>query len=152
MKNKILIVVIFLLVVFSGIILIVLNNVGRNYGNVIIKTYDRYMTLHNDGGTHFDTWYEIDLKKRKVVKYGSYFIGFKGYEYENKILYEKELTKSQFRKFNKIIRDIKLNKDTYSVDSLKTYMPYVFIQDDLEIEIYDKDVISNLEDILKKEE
>lgn len=152
MKNKFIKYIPFLIVIISCVVVVILNdNLNKkNSEKVIIETNDRYMTLHNDGGTRTETKYEVDLQNKKVIKYGSSYIGFKGYEYKDKVIYTKELSRLELKKVKRIIEDIKQNQEEYSTDYKNSYMPYIFIQGDLKIELYDEKVISDIVEVLEK--
>lgn len=153
MKKKIFRIIPFLMIVIGCTIVVIMNNnMKDNNEKIIIETYDKFMTMQNDGGTHYDTKYEIDFNKKSAVKYESYYEGFEGYKYLDKVLYTKKLTKKDISELKKIINDILKNKDEYSTDYNNTYMPYVFTRGDEEIKIYDNDVILKLEEILKQED
>lgn len=124
------------------------NNANENYE---IITYDRFITMQNDGGSHYDTRYIIDLDNKQVKKLADYYKGFSGYVYKDKVLYEKKLSDDETNELKKIIDDIIDNKDAYSIDKDNTYEYYTLNSDVLdEIKIYDRDVIKNLEDILSE--
>lgn len=153
MKNKILRIIPYLMIVIGcTIVVIINNNMKSDNEKIIIETYDKYMTLQNDGGTHTESKYEIDFDKKSVLKYESYYEGFEGYKYVDKVLYKKKLTKEELSELKKIINDIEKNKDEYSTDYNNTYMPYVLTSGDEEIKIYDNDVILKLEEVLKQED
>lgn len=150
MKDKFLVVVPCIIVVVLSLFTMYFNSqveVELASNVVTVITSDRFMTLQNDGGTHYDTKYEVDLNKKKVTYYESYYKGFEGLQYKDRKLYDKSLNAEEIEKFKKLILDIEENQDIYSIDYDHTYMYYVVEYDDMEIKIYDKDVISRLEEI-----
>lgn len=153
MKKKLIIGLVILVIITIISLFLIMNYQKEEKDNLYtIITDDQFKTLLNDGGTHYDTKYEVDLSKKIVTKYESYYIGFKGYKYENKVLYEKKLTNKEKNKIKELFEDIIDNKEIYSEDKEKTYMFYTFkFKDNEDILIYDKEVIDKIEQLLKEE-
>ena len=85
--------IIFLLV--STVLYCLLRLNIKEENKIILVTYDRFLTLQDDGGTHYDRRYEIDFSKKTVTKLEDYYKGFEGLQYQNKKLYQNELTKKK---------------------------------------------------------
>jgi len=114
-----------------------------------ITTNMKWMTMRNDGGSHTNTYYQIDLNENKVIKCEDKYVGFEGYEYEGKILYSKKISEKEKQDLKLIIDNItnnsvdepeKSNYDFYILSSLN--------KDD--VKIYDKNTIKSLQDLLEE--
>lgn len=150
-RNRLVIIgIIIAIIVIIGVVIGVFNANKVNDIHELI-TYDRFTTLLNDGGTHTNTRYEINFSKKKVTKLEDYYIGFKGYEYQNKELYTKDLTKEEIAQLKEIFKKITENKDNYSIDNEKTYIYYTYVYEGQEINVYEKVIIDSLEEILKND-
>lgn len=132
-------------------IVVTLNNLADDDNisdTVTIITSDRFSTLMNDGGTHYDTKYVIDFNDKSVSYYESYYKGFIGPVYEDKRISNKILTKEEIRDVKMLILDIKKNKDDYGNDRYHTYMYYTLIDGDERVDIYDTSIITKIESLL----
>lgn len=119
-----------------------------NYGLIKVITYDRFTTLMNDGGSHFDRKYIVDLNKKELKKYEDYYKGFEGYQYQDKLLYEKKLNSNDVKKIRLLIEDIINNKDQYEKDTERKYIFYTISSETFEeIKIYDSEIIKKIENI-----
>ena len=110
-----------------------------------IVTDEQFVTLQNDGGTHHNVYYVIDFNTKVIKKYEDYYIGFEGYEYKDKLIYEKKLDDDKTAKLNKIIDEILTKEDT---NPDKNYNYYIIKDKNEEIKIYNKNNINKLKTIL----
>lgn len=117
----------------------------NNYYNYKIITDFQYKTLQNDGGSHINVYYQVNLKKNKIIKYEDKYVGFKGYKYKDKIIYEKIINNSINSKLKTIIEDLIAKED---INDKNNYSPYVIEFDDIKKEIYNSESIDLLENIL----
>lgn len=119
----------------------------NNYYNYKIITDFQYKTLQNDGGSHINVYYQVNLEKNKIIKYEDKYVGFKGYEYEEKIIYEKIINNSMNLKLKTIIEDLITKED---INDKNNYSPYVIEFDNNKKEIYNNESIKSLENIFNK--
>lgn len=110
--------------------------VSSNDRYIVITGVNRNIRLYSDGGSYTEIYYEIDLSKKIVKKCADRYVGFKGFDYKEKILNKKNLTNQEAQKLKAFfenksddyIEDVKIdyqNDDgTFSVPSLKTETDY----------------------------
>lgn len=110
-----------------------------------IVTDTQFHTLENDGGSHTNIYYVVDFQTRVISKYEDRYIGFKGYEYKDKLIYEKELSKDKAKELNSLIDDI-LSKDDINTDNNYNY--YIIKDKAKEYKIFNTSNISKLKKIL----
>lgn len=115
-----------------------------------ITTNTKWMTMRNDGGSHTNVYYQIDFNENKVTKCEDEYVGFKGYIYKGKILYSKDISEKEKAELKLIIDSIINNVETKpeGFNYSSYYVLTSFNSDD--VEIYNKDVIDDLEELLKK--
>lgn len=126
---------------------IILNDetyIKNNYYNYKIITDSQYKTLQNDGGSNINVYYQINLEKNKIIKYEDKYVGFTGYEYKGKIIYEKNINNSMSLKIKTIIEDLITKND---INDKNNYTPYVIEFDNNKKEIYNSESIKSLENI-----
>lgn len=115
-----------------------------------ITTSMKFMTMRNDGGSHTNLYYQIDLNENKVIKCEDEYAGFKGYKYEGKVLDVKKLNAKEKQ-------DLKLLLDNISNNIREE--PEEFIYDFYilssvnknDVKIYDKEIIKSLNNLLEKQ-
>ena len=155
-SEKVLLIILGVLVVIClGVFFIFKNNDKNNNdknnlvldGDYVFVTNMGNKTMMNDGGSHTDIYYDVDLKNNKVVKKQDTYRGFEGKVSEdvlNTYLID-EVQKEKIKEiFNKIIED----KD--KEDSSKTdYLAYYFLKtsDGFEIKTSNYDLINEFEDM-----
>lgn len=151
MKKGILKIVILLVILVSSIALIfkfAIKNENRSDEIYTIITDTKFITMQNDGGSHYDIYYEFDPKTEEITKLADSYVGFKGYEYQRKKLYSKTLTDNLKKQLMSVLNDIIAQEDH---SSEKNYSPYsITTPVGKEIIIYDKPSIDSLKNILKK--
>lgn len=79
-REKIILIVLGVLVVICLVVFFLFNNDNKNNSNndnknnlvldgeYVFVTNMSYKTMANDGGSHVDIYYEVDLKNNKVIK------------------------------------------------------------------------------------
>lgn len=110
-----------------------------------IITDTQFHTLENDGGSHTNIYYVVDFQTKIISKYEDRYIGFKGYEYKDKLIYEKELSKDKSKELNLLIDEI-LSKDDINTDNNYNY--YIIKDKTKEYKIFNTSNISKLKKIL----
>lgn len=110
-----------------------------------IVTDTQFHTLENDGGSHTNVYYVVDFQTKKIKKYEDRYIGFQGYEYKDKLIYEKELSNDKAKELNTLIAEI-LSKDDINIDNNYNY--YIIKDKSKEYKIYNINSISKLKKIL----
>jgi len=110
-----------------------------------IITDEHLLTLQNDGGSHHNIYYVIDFNTKNIKKYEDYYVGFKGYEYKDKLIYEKTLNNDKALNFKKVLDEI-LNTEDTNLD--KNYNYFVIKDENEEIKIYNKENINKIKNIL----
>ena len=151
MKKSFAIIIPCVVLIFLSLVVVFLNNeVNDGFSNKVITfaTNEKFFTMRNDGGTHYDTKYVIDFPNKKVTYYQSYYRGFQGWVYEDKVISTKMLTQDEIIEIVSVIKDIKENREEYGKDTNHTYMPYTLIDGDDEIILYNNYIISELEGLL----
>lgn len=82
-----------------------------------IVTDQKYLTMQDDGGSNYNVYYEIDMSKNIIIKYEDHYIGFKGYEYRHKEIYDKVVDKELIDEIDSLIKTLifeqDLNKNSY---------------------------------------
>jgi len=149
MKNSKVIIGGLLVVLIAIIVAIVLllPKKDNKINKYIIVTDYRFITMLNDGGSHTNVYYEIDLKSGIVKKLEDHYIGFQEYEYQGKEIYKKTLKGNIIKKLRKLLEELIKKEDNNDTNN---YNPYVIKYDDKEKEIYNKDSINLLRDKLKE--
>lgn len=124
-----------------------LLNDNKNNEDKIFKitTNEKYNTIQNDGGSYYSTYYLINITKNKVSKYADKYVGFKGYEYQDKLIYTKNFNDEIISELANTIEDL-FNKD--DINEPKNYSPYILKINNIEKSIYNKESIDTLEHIL----
>lgn len=115
-----------------------------NYDYKII-TDNRFRTLQNDGGSHVNVYYTIDFKNNLIVKYEDKYVGFKGYEYKDKVVYKKTISKRMASKLKSVIEEL-ITKEDINTDN--NYFCYTLEYCDDKVEIYNEESIEALKDII----
>ncbi len=114
--------------------------------NTYILTTDYcFKTMQNDGGSNTNIYYQIDLENNFVNKCEDKYVGFKGYEYQGKILSSKKIDSNQNSKIKEIIDTIIDKKDEEKDIEKTSYMYYTLKTiDENEIMVNDYDLIKKL--------
>lgn len=145
-------------IVLIVLILIFLGNYFLNSQNKFkldsdnkyqIITDVRYKTMRNDGGSHTDIYYEIDLDSSTVTKIkDDYYanIGSKS-KIEKNILYTKEIDSNMKKQVKSLIDEV--TKKEYSRDENR-YNYYTILGLNLKKDIYNSDTIIKIEGVLQK--
>lgn len=110
-----------------------------------ITTDSRYLTLQNDGGTNLNVYYQINLNENKISKYQDYYVGFKGYEYKDKLIYEKYIDNYTNNQLKFLLESLVTKED---INDKNNYSPYVIEFNNEEKKIYNSESIKSLENIL----
>ena len=122
-------------------------NEMNSYYNYKIVTDFQYKTLQKDGGSHINIYYKINLSENKIIKYEDKYVGFEGYEYKDKIIYEKNISNDINNKLKNIIEDL-INKE--DINNTNNYSPYIIEYGDINNKkIYNSESIKLLENVLK---
>lgn len=161
MKKKILIFAIVILLILVVIIIGMLKNKTKdtytqsdfvldNENKYIVTTNTKWISMQWDGGSHTNIYYEIDLNEKTIVEYADKYVGFKGYEYERKIVSTKKINDVQKNELKSILNDaIKNGTDKVEEINFNFYVISSFGNED--IKIYDKDTINNIKAIVEKD-
>ena len=112
-----------------------------------IVTDSKYQTLLNDGGSNYNIYYELDLNSNIIKKYEDHYIGFKGYEYQKKLVYEKLINNDISIEMNELLFDLFLKED---INDTNNYSPYTIKSNHKEKDIYNEKSINSLQTLLNK--
>ena len=86
MKKRIILVIITVSVCIASIILLYLKFNTKFEVNTIDKyiftTDMKWLTMQNDGGSHINIYYQVDLQNNIIKKCQDEYKGFKGYVYK----------------------------------------------------------------------
>ncbi len=110
-----------------------------------ITTDTRLKTLQNDGGSHVNVYYTVDFKNNLIVKYEDKYVGFKGYEYKDKVVYKKTISKSKSTKLKSVIDEL---ADKEDINTDNNYFCYTIEFGNNKVEIYNEDSIEALKYII----
>ena len=82
-KKKILFILMIsiVIVIIASVVVIMKLDASSKY---VITTDMKLLTMRDDGGTHYNIYYEIDLQKSTVKKCEDYYEGLDGYVYKGK--------------------------------------------------------------------
>jgi len=147
-NSKKILIILTIIIIFVSLAVIGLNLLTReSKGKYIIITDSRYNTLQNDGGSHSDIYYEIDLNKNEVKKFEDLYIGFKGYEYQGKLIYNKSINSSIAMNLGDLLDNLISKED---INDTNNYSPFVIKQGDIEKDIYSQNSIELLKEQLQQ--
>ncbi len=111
-----------------------------------IVTDTTYLTMENDGGSNYNVYYEI--KDDTVLKLEDHYVGFQGYEYKRKVLYQKQMSSELKKDVVELLERLFEQDDVRGEDDFK---PFVIQNSNLpEKTIYNQVSISSLRTILKR--
>ena len=167
MKKKIIFLVVLILIV---VIILITNIIIKNKqdysksdfivdgeGKYIITTYTKYATMQSDGGSHTNIYYQIDLNENKVIKCEDKYVGFKGYEYEGKILYSTQLSETEEKKLKLILDKVIINGEgTTNQRDNETFEFYIApyytltMYNSEDIKIYSEAFMKDINELLEK--
>ena len=162
MKKKVLIIITIILLIVIAIFTIntIQQNQKSNFAldseeKILITTNTKRATAKPDGGSHINIYYQIDLNKNTVTKCEDKYIGFKGYEYEGKILSSKQLNEKEKIELQiilgRVIDDGVGTTNEKDENSQKYYItPYytVTLYNGEEIKIYSEEIIKDIDKLL----
>lgn len=117
----------------------------NNYKYVII-TDSIYSTMQNDGGSYTNIYYEFDFSGNKVTKYEDKYVGMVGYDYKDKVIYEKNIDADMMKSIYYIVDNL-FDKNDISGDN--DYKYFVIEYDSTKKEIYNEKSIESLKDVIK---
>lgn len=111
-----------------------------------ITTDYKYITMQNDGGSNKNIYYLVSLGEKKIIKCEDSYIGFKGYEYKDKIIYEKRIYDDTIQELSLLIKDL-FNK--IDVGGERNYSPYTIEVNGDKKTIYNSESINALKNIFE---
>lgn len=77
-----------------------------------VTTDDQWTTMENDGGSNISTYYRINFENRQIQKCeDKYFAPMKRYDYQGKVIYQKDLDEKTAAKFKEVLDKIWNNSD-----------------------------------------
>ena len=119
----------------------------------LFQTNEHFMTMQNDGGSHVDRYYQIDLDKRKVELLADKYKGFEGWEYQGRILYSKVLSSEETNNLKRVLNRMIENKDLINEDELELSERFnhytLSTKQYKDIKVYDKELINEFLGILE---
>ena len=116
-----------------------------------VTTDTQFLTMQNDGGSHMNVYYQIDLQNNTVTKFEDKYVAFEGYEYQGKIIYSKNLSKDEAGNLLNILEEMISKKDTEIDLSSSDYKYYAISSKDYEeIAVNDYTLIKKFLDIVKE--
>ena len=152
MKEVVKILIILVIAIIIGLF-VFMNNIlskkesNSKYSYYTVTTNYTYETTLNDGGSNYNIYYKIDINNGIVKKFEDHYIGFQGYEYKDKLVYDKSVSKKVLMKLANLLDELVSKED---VNDSKNYSPYVIECGDIEKSIYNKKSINRLELMFKK--
>jgi len=70
----------------------------------LVTTDDQWTSLENDGGSNTNTYYRINFSERQIQKCeDKYFAPMQKYDYQGKVLYQKEMDDKTATKFKELL-------------------------------------------------
>lgn len=165
MKNKILIVTTVIALIVAAIIIAISVNGNKeeneskvdynkssfvidNENKYIFTTSDILLTMQWDGGSHINIYYEIDFNENIIVKCQDKYIGFKGYEYEGKIVATKQINDVEKNELKSIL-DEAINNPLEKPDGVHFEFCTIASFNNETVKIYDKDTIEKIVSIVE---
>ena len=176
MKKEILIIAIVILIIFLiGAIILINKKQGYTKSDFaldsenkyIVTTDTKYKTVRDDGGSHTNIYYQIDLDNNSVIKCEDVYVGFKGYEHEGKIIATKELSNDEENELVSLFDKIIINKEgttkekpedngISSMEAMAEYYlrPFYIVSSygNEDITVYSEEFISDFNKLLEKAE
>ena len=110
-----------------------------------IITDTRFITLHNDGGSHVNVYYIVDFNNNMIAKYEDKYVGFEGYKYKDKLVSEKGIEETEATKFKKILEELIVKDD---INNTNNYNFYTIENGDDKNNIHNEESIELLKDII----
>lgn len=161
MKKKILICVIVILLILVAIIIGMLKNKEKdsytqsnfvldNENKYVVTTNTKWISMQNDGGSHTNIYYEIDLNENTIVECADKYVGFKGYEYERKIVSTKKINDIEKNELKSILNNA-IKNGTDRVEEINFNFYVISSLGNEDIKIYDKDTINNIKVIVEND-
>ncbi len=120
-------------------------DVGDN--KYIITTNTRFLTMQNDGGSHTNIYFEIDLNSNNVSVREDKYVGFKGYDYKRKELKNKKLSDEEAREVKTIIDGLIENPKEIEAGNFSYYT--LTVKDKEDIKFDDTTIIDRLNELFK---
>ena len=145
-KNKIIILSICVALLVIVLFLFIFGK-SKSDNKYIIQTDMKWLTMHNDGGSHTNIYYEVDFNKNIIIKKEEIFeANLGGTPKTNKsTIYKKEMDKKISSKLKKLLDD-SLEKEDVNIDN--NYIFYTIIYLDKEKNIFNTNTIEEFKDIL----
>lgn len=141
-------VIIVIAIAFGATMAIYKGKDKNNDINYTIITNSRWLTMLNDGGSHTNIYYEIDLENQNVNKVTeSYHANLGGEPKTNKSSDSFKIDRKLKKELQETLDDIFQKKD---INENNNYDFYVLKKDDEEKEIYNEDTINTLEELIAK--
>ena len=122
--------------------------VANGENRFIVHTDKKWMTMQNDGGTHYDEKFLMDFETKELWQLEDYYKGFSGWGYQNYQVEYRALTDDEIAELKDIIADIRENKEELSKYDGEV-MPYALDDGSEKIDIYDKSTINRLSKVLR---
>ena len=147
MKKKLIILFIIILVIILTFIGIKVLNKDSDNSTYTITTDYKYLTMQNDGGSNTNIYYKFNPSKGTIKKLEDNYTGFKGYEYQGKVIYNKAINNNTTKELKDLLNNLISKED---INNPKNYEPYVIKYKDKEKSIYNKDSIKTLREKLEE--
>ena len=96
----------------------------------VVTTDKKFRTMQNDGGSHYNEYYEIDFQSNIVKKCEDNYKGFEGYIYEGKIIYTKTLSKQESLDLKNLLDEVLDEGETYEYSKHKDYKYYTITNEE----------------------
>ena len=159
MKKKILIFAIVSVLIVSGIIVLTLINKNKyiqsnfvldNENKYIVTTNTKWMSMQNDGGSHTNIYYQIDLNEKSIIKCEDKYVGFKGHEYKGKIIFSKKINDIEKNELETILNDA-IKNNIYKEENMNFNYYIVSSFNNEDVKIYDTDSIEKIESLIEND-
>ena len=121
-----------------------------NENKYVITTNTKWISMQNDGGSHINVYYEIDLNENTIIECADKYVGFKGYEYERKIVSTKKINDVEKNELKSILNDA-IKKASDKVEEINFDFYLISSFDNENIKIYDKDTINKIKSIVEND-
>ena len=106
-----------------------------------------YRTTSNDGGSYHNEYYLVSFTEGKIEKYEDVYIGFQGFKYKDRFLYQKDIPDDMKNELKTLLDRLVIEED---VNDDNNYSPYVINDNNQEKRIYNSESIRLLEDIFNR--
>lgn len=121
------------------------ENTKSETGEYVIVTDMKYLTMQNDGGSHTSIYYEINGDT--VIKLQDEYVGFVGYKYQGKVLYQTKTKDEVLEKLKTLLDNMISNG---SEEPSGSFAPFTIKRNEEEVILFHEEKIQEIKELLKQ--